>query len=96
MLSDHNIEENDADYHLCCSNSVNTQDQMKCYVCFRTFCDFTIKLDSGAEIKTHKMVLSSVSTYFSALFQSQMIETQQGFVELKGMKDVAMLVRDHC
>jgi len=51
------------------------------------FCDFSLKLDSGKELSVHKMVLSSTSTYFSGLFDSQMIETSQGFVELKDMKD---------
>lgn len=60
---------------------------------FRKFCDFSLKLDSGKELSVHKMVLSSTSTYFSGLFDSQMIETSQGFVELKDMKDKPALVR---
>ncbi|XP_059159709.1 uncharacterized protein LOC131943548 [Physella acuta] len=48
-------------------------------------CDFTVVVD-GTEFRSQRQLLSSVSTYFEAMFRSDMKETLEGRVELTDMR----------
>ncbi|XP_039261484.2 uncharacterized protein LOC120337683 [Styela clava] len=52
-------------------------------------CDFIITVD-GKDFPVHRNVISAASSYFRAMFSSNMKEAQQGFAEVKTMKPAVM------
>lgn len=56
----------------------------------RTFCDVVLSTEDGEEINAHRLVLASVSAYFRAMFLTDMKESTQTNITIKGVESQAL------
>jgi len=55
-----------------------------------TLCDVIIQCDDKKKIYAHKLILSAISPYFAAMFQSNMVERNQQTIRIKGVESQSM------
>jgi len=60
------------------------------YHCLRQLCDVVLVLPGPRRIPAHRIVLSSASDYFSAMFTSDVLEATQNEVNMKDVDPDAM------
>ena len=56
----------------------------------KILCDISLQCDDGRKFFVHKLVLSAVSPYFRALFQTNMSEKDQFLINIKGIESESL------
>lgn len=53
-------------------------------------CDVYLQCDDGSIFSAHKIILATVTPYFSAMFHSNMVENKQAVIKIQGVESSAM------
>lgn len=84
------MDEGDDDYFQSASHAEQMMLKMDAYFDKQQLCDVVLVLPGPRRIPAHRIVLSSASDYFSAMFTSDVLEATQNEVNMKDVDPDAM------